>query len=172
MKSYPRNPIHILALLVLCLQVPAAFAQPVVSQSVFAVAGLSASSDQLAISSTLGETFIYGGQQQDLFGCQGFQSGTELITTSVIEIGKLKLNLRYFPNPTSSGVSIEWEEPGEYALEIRDALGHPVTRETIQTAVKEFNFDFHGQAPGIYGIFIQAQHRHPVFAGLVVYQTN
>ncbi len=172
MKSSLRNPFHILALLVLCLQVPIAFAQPVVSQSVFAVAGLNASSDQLAISSTLGETFIYGAQQEDLFGCQGFQSGSALITTSIIEIGKLKLNLRYYPNPTSSGVTLEWKEPGEYALEIRNALGHLIKRETMQTDVKEFNFDFEGQVPGVYGIFIQAHHQHPVFAGLVVYQTN
>jgi hypothetical protein len=84
-------------------------AQLQVPASVISAAGHSGQNAGLAISSTLGETFIFSQSLSNRYFGQGFHSNHTQLLTSTHELNGQVFEVRLFPNPSSSRVFIETE---------------------------------------------------------------
>jgi len=143
-----------------------------VSQQVFASAGMSAETTHLFMSGTLGETFIFGGSIPQVNVCQGFQTGTGVIITKVIDQDELKIRLQYFPNPTRDIVTMKWDDAKDYVFELKNALGQTIATQATSQFQNQLQFDLTGNAQGAYAIFISDHSQRPVFAGWVIYMPD
>lgn len=144
--------------------------QPLVSQSVLAAAGLNTQQSSLVISSTLGETFIFGGQQSPLSVCEGFQSGIESGITDVVHIGSKPVSITYYPNPTKDDLIIEWDSPGDYTIQLFTMDGQLLINQDHQQSLAKAIFHLNGMSPGTYVLtFSTSAHRY-VYVGKIIYQ--
>jgi hypothetical protein len=146
------------------------FAQIQVSQHVLASGGADAKSAKLSVSSTLGETFIYGGSTDNYFYCQGFHGGNEAIITAVFETEEAAFNLSYFPNPSHDLLQLRWQNAGMISrLSLFDEKGAMVMQTDVSELENQATMDLRTLNSGKYLLLINDKTNRTFSAGWIVF---
>jgi hypothetical protein len=123
-----------------------------IKQEVIASAGgfNVASGSSISISWTLGETVIPTFSAGGLIITHGFQQ--KILVTTIEENILNPVKVTVFPNPTSEGVTIEFETPtdGEISLYLLDNQGKMIKTEQIEAATTTKEIKMQDLPSGIY----------------------
>lgn len=113
-------------------------------------------------------TFISDSIQDDRDGLMFDSFIFEDYVEGLEEIGMNKIASRTFPNPVSSEVSIEFDNPLQASFELR--LFDPVGKEILAhtTVGSQFELDLSNLAPGIYTYALQSVERKDGSTGKVI----
>lgn len=137
----------ILATVVLSLTVTAQ-----VKQEVIASAGGYATSSNITLSWTLGETIIPTFSSSNIILTHGFQS---VLKTVVVEENiEDEVTVTVYPNPTSELINIAFDEPvdAEIKVYLLNAVGRMVKTDFIEEAMQEKQINMQDLPSGIYYI--------------------
>ncbi len=146
------------------------FGQIHVSQQVLASGGADAKSAKLSVSSTLGETFIFGGSTDNYFYCQGFHGGNEAIITAVFDTEAADLDLKYFPNPSHDFLQLRWQNAGLISrLSLLDEKGAMVMQTDISEQENQATLDLRTLISGKYILIINDKTNRTFSAGWIVF---
>ncbi|HRD09122.1 MAG TPA: hypothetical protein PK037_16185 [Saprospiraceae bacterium] len=146
------------------------YAQIHVSQQVLASGGVDAKSAKLSVSSTLGETFIYGGKTDNFFYCQGFHGGNEAVITAVFETEAAALDLKYFPNPSHDFLQLRWQNAGLISnLSLLDEKGSLVLQTAISEHENQATLDLRTLISGKYILLFNDKTNRTFSAGWIVF---
>jgi len=126
-------------------------AQQIKQEVIASAGGFNVASDNsISISWTLGETVISTFSSGGLTLTHGFQQ--KIIITTVEENILNPVKVIIFPNPTSEGVSIEFDTPtdGEISLYLFDNQGKLMKTEQIEAATTNKEIKMQDLPSGIY----------------------
>ncbi len=146
------------------------FGQVQVSQHVLSSGGADAKSAKLSVSSTLGETFIYGGSSDNYFHCQGFHGGNEAVITAVFDTEAADLDLKYFPNPSHDFLQLSWQKEGLISrLSLLDEKGSLVMQTDVSDVQNQATLDLRTLISGKYILLINDKTNRTFSAGWIVF---
>lgn len=146
------------------------FGQVQVSQHVLSSGGADAKSAKLSVSSTLGETFIYGGSSDNYFHCQGFHGGNEAIVTAVFDTEAADLDLKYFPNPSHDFLQLSWQKEGLISrLSLLDEKGSLVMQTDVSDVQNQATLDLRTLISGKYILLFNDKANRTFSAGWIVF---
>lgn len=146
------------------------FGQVQVSQHVLSSGGADAKSAKLSVSSTLGETFIYGGSSDNYFHCQGFHGGNEAVITAVFDTEAADLDLKYFPNPSHDFLQLSWQKEGLISrLSLLDEKGSLVMQTDVSDVQNQATLDLRTLISGKYILLFNDKANRTFSAGWIVF---
>lgn len=141
-----------------------------VAKYVLSSGGSEAKSGKLSVSGTLGETFIFGGNNSNYFYCQGFHSGNEATITAVFETDIQHFNLHFYPNPTHDYLQLKWKEQGIVShFLLHDEKGSFIKELIVPEQVTSFTMDLRELNSGKYILQFRDQNLQPHFAGWILF---
>ncbi len=122
------------------------------------------------MSSTLGETFIYGGSSDNYFHCQGFHGGNEAVITAVFDTEAADLDLKYFPNPSHDFLQLSWQKEGLISrLSLLDEKGSLVMQTDVSDVQNQATLDLRTLISGKYILLINDKTNRTFSAGWIVF---
>lgn len=141
-----------------------------VSQHVIASGGADAKSAKIGVSSTLGETIIFGGNKDNYFHCQGFQSGNEGVISAVFNTELAQFDLRYFPNPSHDFLQVNWKQSLTITqMTLLDEKGAQALNVDISDQQTNATLDLRSLVSGKYILQFNDQSNHTFAAGWILF---
>jgi hypothetical protein len=128
-----------------------------VSSEVLAAAGNDMLTPNVTLSYTIGEVAVNYWNTGGSILTEGFQQN-EVIITSISETAAA-VNVNVFPNPFANSFNVDFNDHGDYALVVTDALGRTVQAEENLKGIDRYTVDMQNLAAGLYYLSLTNNHQ-------------